>query len=102
LPLSKTIGVDSTATTITYIIYSLEKHPQYVKKIADELSSYPDVDSLTSLELEKLPYLNAVIRESLRMYPPFGSPAGRVCPPEGRMVNGCYIPGGVVEITRCI
>jgi cytochrome P450 len=95
-------GVDSTATTLTYIIYSLEKHPQYIKKLAKELSGYPNVDSLKSVELEKLPYLNAVIRESLRMYPPFGSPAGRACPPEGRMLNGYYIPGGVDHITSRI
>ena len=95
-------GVDSTATTLTYIIYSLEKYPQYIEKLAKELSGYPNVDSLKSVELEKLPYLNAVIRESLRMYPPFGSPAGRACPPEGRMLNGYYIPGGVDHITSRI
>jgi cytochrome P450 len=79
-------------------MYSLQKHQQYIEKISDELSGYPDIDSLRSVELEKLPYLNAIIRESLRMFPPFGSPAGRVCPPEGRTVNGHFIPGGVFLI----
>ena len=69
-----------------------------MEKISDELLGYPNIDSLRSIELEKLPYLNAIIRESLRMFPPFGSPAGRVCPPEGRIVSGYFIPGGVLSI----
>jgi cytochrome P450 len=77
-------------------MYLLAKHPQYIQKIASELSGYKDVDSLKSVELAKLPYLNAVIRESMRLYPPFGATFGRVCPPEGRLIGGYFVPGGVL------
>jgi cytochrome P450 len=76
-------------------MYLLAKHPQYIDKIATELSGYSDVDSMKSVELEKLPYLNAVIREGLRLYPPFPAPFGRVCPKEGKQIGGYFIPGGV-------
>ena len=76
-------------------MYHLAKYPQYIAKLAAELSGYSDVDSFKFVELEKLPYLNAVIRESLRMRPPFPAPLGRVCPKEGTIMNGYFIPGGV-------
>lgn len=81
-------------------MYQLAKNPQYIDKITDELSVYSNIDSLKPKELEKLPYLNAVIRESLRVNPPYPSPLGRVCPKEGRTLNGHFIPGGVSQCHR--
>lgn len=92
-----TEGVDTTAVSLTYVMYLLAKHPQYMQKIAFELSGYSEVQSLKSVELEKLPYLNAVIRETMRLYPPFGATFGRVCPPEGKVVGGYFMPGGVIS-----
>ena len=91
-----TEGVDTTAVSLTYVMYLLAKHPQYIQKIASELFGYSDIESLKSIELEKLPYLNAVIRETMRLYPPFGATFGRVCPPEGKIIGGYFVPGGVI------
>jgi cytochrome P450 len=44
--------------------------------------------------LKELPYLNAVIEESLRLGAPFPGP-WRVTPPEGAIVAGQALPGGV-------
>lgn len=81
-------------------MYQLANNPRYIDKIALELSEYSTIDSLKAKELEKLPYLNAVIRESLRVNPPFPSPLGRVCPKEGRTMNSYFIPGGVSRSER--
>jgi cytochrome P450 len=93
--LTKVLGVETTATALTYIAYILGKHPEYFENLAEEVSQYKDVDHLHSIELEKLPLLNAVIRESMRLYPPAPGPIGRVSPPEGTTLSGYFIPGGV-------
>ena len=76
-------------------MYELAKHLGCFENLANELSRYKDVDDLQSIELEKLPMLNAVIREALRLYPPIPSPMGRVAPPAGTTMGNYYIPGRV-------
>ncbi|KAL9022392.1 MAG: hypothetical protein Q9185_000433 [Variospora sp. 1 TL-2023] len=62
-------GTASTARTITYISYYILAYPYIRAKLQQELrevmASYPrQVPSLT--ELERLPYLQALIKEGLR------------------------------------
>jgi cytochrome P450 len=94
-PISDSQGTDTTAISLTYILYNLARYPEYIDKIYKEVSEYNDLDSLKSTELEKLEYMNAVIRESMRMFPPFASVLGRVVPPGGKSFGGHFIPGGV-------
>jgi cytochrome P450 len=84
---------------LVYISYLLAKNPEWFDKLAEELSGYTDVDSLQSSELEKLPLLNAVIRETLRLYPPAASPVfSRVVPEGGATLAGHIIPAGVYPL----
>ena len=78
-----------------FMCYHLAKHHDLIVEMAKELSAYQTVDELNLNELEKLPLFNAVIYESLRVYPPAPIPAGRICPPQGIIIDGCFIPGGV-------
>jgi len=81
---------------LVYYSYLLAKNPEWFDKLAEELSGYTDVDSLQSSELEKLPLLNAVIRETLRLYPPAASPVfSRVVPEGGATLAGYNVPAGV-------
>ena len=74
----------------------LAKHPQWLENLSKEISEYKiDVDDFQSVELERLPLLNAVIREVLRLYPPAPAPFGRVSPPEGTFIGDFKVPGGV-------
>jgi Cytochrome P450 len=91
-------GVDTTSTALTYIVYVLGKHPEYFDILEEEVSShFKEIDEFQSVELEKLPLLNAVIRESLRLYPPAPGPIGRVVPARGAKVAGHNIPAGVTS-----
>lgn len=45
-----------------------------------------------------LPYLAAVIEESLRMYPPFVTSLARIVPHGGAFVDGQFVPGGVCHL----
>lgn len=46
-------------------------------------------------EAIKLPYLQACIKEGLRIFPPVAALRARITPPEGDHLNGYFVPGGV-------
>lgn len=68
-------GGDPTAHTISFCIYEVLKSPEVLKNLRKELDSVIPADCITpSLEQVKLPYLNCVIKETLRMHGPgFGT-----------------------------
>ncbi len=45
-------------------------------------------------EAKALPYLQACIKEGLRMFPPVTSLFPKIVPPEGDTFNGVFLPGG--------
>ncbi|KAL8868165.1 MAG: hypothetical protein Q9174_005166 [Haloplaca sp. 1 TL-2023] len=68
-------GHETTASALTWTVYLLCKHPQTQQRLRDEMHSilpHPSDPTtvVTSDMIEKLPYLNAVCRESLRLFPP--------------------------------
>ncbi|PIA35086.1 hypothetical protein AQUCO_03600028v1 [Aquilegia coerulea] len=64
-------GTDSTSGTIEWALAELIRHPKAMKKVQDELREV--VQSYRELEendLQNLPYLRAVMKETLRLHPP--------------------------------
>ena len=60
-------GHETTATSLAWAFYWIHHHPQVREKLLQELDSLGDnPDPSTIL---KLPYLNAVCKETLRIYP---------------------------------
>ncbi|KAK4148465.1 Pisatin demethylase [Chaetomidium leptoderma] len=47
----------------------------------------------TGAEVSRLPYVQAAVREALRLYPPSVSPS-KLSPPDGDTISGIFIPGG--------
>jgi len=88
-------GVDTTGTALSYIAYALNGRPELFTLMAKELSQYNDIDSLSSIELEQLPLLNAVIKEALRLWPPAPSTTARKTPAPGTTFGGYFIPPDV-------
>jgi len=88
-------GMETVSNAATFTIYELAKQPRIAARLAEELSVFESVNDFTTVSLEQLPLLNAVIREGLRLYSPVGGPGGREAPPEGVQMGGYYIPGGV-------
>ncbi|KAJ5769986.1 uncharacterized protein N7511_002037 [Penicillium nucicola] len=64
-------GQDTTSYILTCTIFQLLSHPDMLRRVKAELETVlPDSNSPPSLVIvEKLPYLSAVIAESLRVYP---------------------------------
>ena len=90
-------GSDTTATTMSYILYHLAREPAVVKKLRTELAENElhDAAGITPQMVQKLPYLDAVINESLRLHPPVPGPVPRDTPPEGLQCGKHFIPGNV-------
>ncbi|KAL1875485.1 hypothetical protein VTK73DRAFT_10035 [Phialemonium thermophilum] len=88
-------GSDTTAIAINNVMYWLLKNPRCMAKLREEVDSVLAEDEVVAPyeKVKHLPYLKAVLDESLRITPPttFGLP--RRTPPEGAYVLGDFIPG---------
>lgn len=102
-------GADTTGGTLTYTLYLLAKYPHTKEKLYSELrdaldkgiisSSNPDSDSpeLKWTDVNtKLPYLDAVLKESMRVIPISAWGLDRVVPAQGATIAGRYFPPGTV------
>lgn len=61
-------GHESTGTATTWVLYSISKDKSIQEKLRAELQTI-DTDNPTMDELNSLPYLDAVVRETLRLFP---------------------------------
>jgi hypothetical protein len=63
-------GRDTTASTLSWALYELSRHPHAVKKLRAEILSTIGRDAYPTYEhLKNMPYLKAVLNETLRLYP---------------------------------
>lgn len=70
-------GIDTTATTLEWLIYILCNYPETQRKVQEELDRVVGPDRLpTYKDRANLPYLNAVLLELMRWkhFAPFGLP----------------------------
>ncbi|TFK56914.1 cytochrome P450 [Heliocybe sulcata] len=92
-------GTNGISTALTFALYYLTRNPKKCEILRDELQlAFPDADPDGSLDpqiLGTLPYLNAVVEESLRLGAPLGS-FPRVTGKGGAMIAGTYIPEGTI------
>ena len=63
-------GFDSTATALACTLGLLAEHPDVQARLHRELDAQLDGREPTPAELQELPTLDAIVRESLRPYPP--------------------------------
>jgi cytochrome P450 len=96
-------GSETTATLLSGCIYLLQKNPRVQKKLQAEIrETFSDDEEITMLSVSHLTYLDAVIQESLRLYPPVPIALNRKTPPEGAMVCGHWVPGNVYIPRMCL
>lgn len=89
------IGSDTTATLLCHTVYRLAKHRDVLQELLQqiqEVASSPSDINFTSIK--RMPYLTAVIEESLRMFPPALNLFPRVVPGGGAQICGHFVPGG--------
>ena len=92
-------GIDTTSDSLMFMIWalSLPQHKEYQERLREELSRVSvDAEGLTEpKELTQLPFLNAVVRESLRLYAPLPAFEPRSSPVD-TMIDGYEIPAGTI------
>ncbi|PVH76614.1 cytochrome P450-like protein [Cadophora sp. DSE1049] len=92
-------GSDTTAITLRAVFYFLMKHPETMNKLLQELkdADLGHKEQIVSWEQARnLPYLSAVIQESLRMHPAVGLALERIVPAHGLQAGKTFIPAGTI------
>jgi cytochrome P450 len=92
-------GRDTTAQSLTWTFYLLMRHPEFVSKIRQELSSSRIAchSDLTSLTPSALPYVMAVFYESLRLYPPVPFEI-KQCEQPTTLPDGTFLPRNTIVV----
>jgi cytochrome P450 len=96
-------GADTTATTLTATMFFLMKHPSVRSKLEREIRGLLPCTTIDGTskpprasEVLQLPYLDAVIKESMRLFPIIVSGLDRIVPAGGRTIAGTFLPAGTV------
>ncbi|KAF2464018.1 cytochrome P450 monooxygenase-like protein [Lindgomyces ingoldianus] len=87
-----------TTIAITSAMYFLLRHPKQLRLAAEEVANvgFHDESDIKVATTQPLPYLNAVISETLRLHHPTPGNLPRVAPKGGMMIAGRFVPGGSV------
>lgn len=93
-------GHETTATAMTWATYVLSCYPEVQARLRREVrQSLPPLDSavdISSSDIDKLPYLNAVCNEVLRVFPPVHRTSREAA--EDTTIEGQHIPKGTVVV----
>ncbi|WP_276282694.1 cytochrome P450 [Halorussus caseinilyticus] len=63
-------GHDTTALTLTYTWYLLSQHPEVERRVHEEIEDVLDGDPPTMADVRDLTYVERVVDEAMRLYPP--------------------------------
>jgi cytochrome P450 len=93
-------GTETTATTLSGLTYLLLSRPETMEKLTQEVrGAFADPSDMSMESVAALPYLNACLKETLRLYPPVATGMPRMTPAEGSTICGQFVPPGVSTST---
>lgn len=88
-------GSETTGTFLAGAISQVLKSPHAYQRLVDEIrSTFTTEAEITIAATTNLAYMNAVIDETFRIYPPAPAAFPRVVPSPGEDLCGEWIPGG--------
>ncbi|XP_053552727.1 cytochrome P450 3A9 [Bombina bombina] len=90
-------GYETTSMALSYLFYNLATHPDVQQRLHEEIDfHFPDKAIPTYDILMQMEYLDMVIQETLRLYPP----AGRLerVSKQNVEINGVTIPKGTITM----
>ncbi|KAK6417440.1 hypothetical protein LTR81_009189 [Elasticomyces elasticus] len=91
-------GTDTTAVSLTYLVYAVLSRPDLRRQVEDEVAGLPE--AYVEADVEKLPLLSAVIEETLRVYGAGPGMLPRMVPAGGKEMGGYVLPGGTTTTTQ--
>ncbi|RXW14175.1 hypothetical protein EST38_g11675 [Candolleomyces aberdarensis] len=110
-------AMDTTSNAMARILFILGQHPEVQEKLRAELrDAFKGQEELDHDTLASLPYLDAVVKESMRVYPPLpfiSREATRdanlplqkpVISEEGKPVDSVFVPKGsrlIISLLNC-
>lgn len=83
-------ATDTTAVTLSYLIYTVLSRPKLQAEIEAEVSTLPD--NFTDTDVETLPLLKATISETNRLFAAAQGAFPRIAPSGGLNLEGYMIP----------
>lgn len=104
-------GNESTATSLSWMLYTLSRNPAIQDKLRAELLTLP-TSTPDAVQLNSLPYLEAFVRESLRVNPPTNGQWEAACEDtmlplakpvrgrDGKMMDSIAVTKGTVVVIR--
>ncbi|KAJ5438086.1 Cytochrome P450E-classgroup I [Penicillium daleae] len=89
-------GSDTTAITLSAAFYYIYRNPMVLKKLRDEIDAHERA-ALSSnparfKEAQQMPYLQGIIKETLRMHPAVAQMLPREVPQNGVLLSGYNFP----------
>uniref|UniRef100_A0ACD5VGD6 Uncharacterized protein n=1 Tax=Avena sativa TaxID=4498 RepID=A0ACD5VGD6_AVESA len=86
-------GTDTTSTAMEWAIAELVTHPNSMRKLQDDIQAVVGVAEhvVTEDHLDRLRYLKAVVKETLRLHPPIPLLVPRE-PPKDAEILGHHVP----------
>ncbi|GAB7362522.1 hypothetical protein MBLNU230_g2841t1 [Neophaeotheca triangularis] len=88
-----TAGSETTATLLSGVTYLLLKNPNVLRKLQDDIRGrWKTYNEIKLEQVNRAPYLVAVLAEGLRYFPPIPTGLARVVPPGGAVISGHYVP----------
>ncbi|MCJ1251932.1 hypothetical protein MMC30_009170 [Trapelia coarctata] len=93
-------GGDTVAITLQAFFYLLLKNPLYLDRLRQEIDGSQARGELSKIvtysEAQKLPYLQACVKETLRIFPAIPWNLPRVVPKEGLTIAGHHFKAGTI------
>ncbi|KAL2819642.1 cytochrome P450 [Aspergillus cavernicola] len=91
-------GSETSATLLSGCIWLLLTNPEYLHNITERVrSGFARAADIDSHSVTQINGLQAVLEESLRLYPPVPMQSNRIVPPPGAHIAGKWVAGGVSQ-----
>ncbi len=90
-------GHETTALALSYALHLLAEHPHTARALATEVDEVLGSRAATADDMARLPFTTAVLRESMRLFPPAYLIGREVC--DELEIAGFTIPRGAQVLT---
>ncbi|KAH6788571.1 hypothetical protein C2S51_003577 [Perilla frutescens var. frutescens] len=93
-------GTESSAVVLEWAMTKLLQHPKVMEKLQKEVREIVgDKQFISDVEIEKMHYLKAVVKETFRYHPPVPLLLPRISKNDVK-INGYDVPAGTVAISN--
>lgn len=96
-------GTDTTSNTFSFLFWELAKNPEWQQRLRDELRAVAWGEEVVPNYkcISHLPILEAVVQETLRLWPAAPASLPRIATSTGGTIDGTVIPGHVSTVSAC-